>query len=247
MARMAGKDRGIVEKPKDSGKWWVRLVVKGREKWYRAENKSQAKALYGRLKADVREAKYFPEKFSPPKDITLRAWINRYLEGCTNRGLMNEERYGRRWSLLLGKRLLTEIATDDLRRVQAKFKAKRHPKHKDRQQWSDGTINRHFAFLRHVLMLAVTDAKLDRNPVSSMKFFPEAKRTRFLSDIELGQLEKHMSPQEWNLVAFAVETGLRRGEQFQLRWDQVDMENGVLTIPLPKGGRTRLVPLTEGS
>ena len=31
MARKDGKDRGIVEKPKGSGKWWVRLYVNGRE------------------------------------------------------------------------------------------------------------------------------------------------------------------------------------------------------------------------
>ena len=48
--------------------------------------------------------------------------------------------------------------------------------------WSDATINRHFAFLRHVLMLAVKDGKLTQNPVSGLKFFPEVKRTRFLSE-----------------------------------------------------------------
>jgi integrase len=47
---------------------------------------------------------------------------------------------------------------------------------------------------------------------------------------------------DWKLVAFAIETGLRRGEQFRLRWDQGDLENGVLTLPLPKGGKTRHVP-----
>ncbi len=38
---------------------------------------------------------------------------------------------------------------------------------------------------------------------------------------------------------------LRREEQFRLRWGQVDLENGVLTIPLPKGGKTRHVPLSD--
>ncbi len=32
MARMNGKDRGIVEKPKGSGKCWVWIFVNGREK-----------------------------------------------------------------------------------------------------------------------------------------------------------------------------------------------------------------------
>ena len=78
-----------------------------------------------------------------------------------------------------------------------------------------------------------------------MKFLPEVKRTRFLSENELTRLRGVMRGSDWKLVAFAIETGLRRGEQFPLRWDQVDLENSVLTLPLPKGGKTRHVPLSE--
>ncbi len=60
MARKGGRDRGITIK---NGVWWVRLHINGREKWYRCENKSQAKALYGRLKAEIREGTYFPKKY----------------------------------------------------------------------------------------------------------------------------------------------------------------------------------------
>ncbi len=103
MARHGGKDRGVVEKPTGSGQWWVRLYANGQEKWYRCDTKSQAKALYGRLKGEQREKTYFPEKFAKSKDITLSAWILRCLEGSANRGTVNERRYARRWRLLLGK------------------------------------------------------------------------------------------------------------------------------------------------
>jgi integrase len=247
MARRDGKDRGITYK---DGSWWVRLYVNEREKWHKADNKSQAKALYGRLKAEIREGTYFPEKLAKSNEITLRAWICRCLEGSVNRGIENERRYGRRWSLYLRKRLLTEVTTEDLRRIQAKLRVKLKPQKKGqalRRQWSDATINRHFSFLRHVLMLAVKDGKLPRNAVSGLKFLPEAKRTRFFSETELMALRNAMAPVDWALVAFAVEAGLRRGEQFNLRWDQVDLENGLLTLPLPKGGRTRHVPLSDGA
>ena len=246
MARRDGKDRGILEWPPQSGKWWVRIYVNGRERRYSCDTKTQAKALYGRLKADVREGKYFPDKFVQKHDISLRAWIIRCLEGSTNRGIENERRYGRRWSLLLGNRLLTQITVDDLRRIQAKMRAKmKKGKRQAQRLWADATINRHFAFLRHVLMLAGKDGKLAQNPVSSLKFFPEVKRTRFLASEELDRLRGVMIPEDWKLVAFAIETGLRRGEQFQLQWNQVDLENGVLTLPMPKGGKTRHVPLSE--
>jgi hypothetical protein len=102
MARKDGKDRGIVEKPKGSGIWWVRIFVNGRETWKRADNKTQAKTLCGRLKAEIREGKYFPEKFKKHKDLTLRVAIAKHLEGSTNRNLRGEKTYGRYWTLLWG-------------------------------------------------------------------------------------------------------------------------------------------------
>ena len=250
MARKNGKDRGILQRKGREG-WWVRLIQNGRERWHKCDTKSQAKALYGRLKAEIREGKYFPDKFKKPKDTTLQAWIKRYLETSTNRGIGNERRYGRRWSLYLGKRLLSEITTEDLRRVQSKMRARRlgqaNQQRSKKGIWSDATINRHFAFIRHVLNLAVKDQLIARNPSGGISLFPEAHRTRFLTEDELLRLKNLMAVNDWKVVAFAVETGLRRSEHFHLRWDQVSLEAGVLTIPLPKGGRTRHVPLSEGA
>ena len=241
MARKGGKDRGIMDLPKGSGQWWVRLFVNGREKRYRADNKTQAKALYGRLKADIREGRYFPEKYDQQKDITLRAWITRCLEGFTQlRGYRNQKRYGKCWSLLMGKHLLSGITSEDIARIQAKVlsKGKRTPQ----------TMNRYMAFLKHVLNLAVKDGKLLRNPVSSVKFSPEPQgRLRFLSDGEISRLHETMAPEDWPVVAFALETGLRQSEQFQARWEWVDLERGIFTVPHSKSGRTRHVPLSEGA
>ena len=237
MARKDGKDRGVVEKPKGSNKWWVRLAVNGRERMFRATNKTQAKALYGRLKADIREGTYFPEKFKKSKAVTLRMAMTRHLAGSTNRSLEAEKIFGKFWIAMWGNRLLPDIAADDCRQVQAQLKAE--------GKWKPATINRYFAFLRHVLMLAVKDGQLSRNPVSSVKFFPEAHRVRFFSDQELRRLHELIDPESWKVIAFALETGLRRAEQFQLRWEHISFESQSLTIPLPKGGKTRHVPLSH--
>ena len=233
MARKAGKDRGVVYK---EGKWWCRLYENGREKWYRAENKSQAKTLYGRIKAEIREGKFFPEKYSAPKTITLRTAINAHLEGSTNRNLPAEKIYGRFWKSLWGNRLINEIHADECRSLQAKLKAQ--------GRWKPATINRHFAYLRHVLMIAVKEGRLNHNPVSWVKFFPEANRLEFFTDAELLRLHGLIDRNNWKVVALALETGLRRSEQFQLKWDNISFDTKTLTIPLPKGGRTRHVPLS---
>jgi len=246
---MAKNHRGVSQR-RDKKGWWCTIIVNGRKKLYCCDSRSQAVALHGRLRAQIREGTYFPEQCNRSKDVTLRAWIARCLEGSSNPGTVNDRRYGRRWRLYLGKRLLSQLTTEDLRRAQTRMRAKIKPQKKGQpsgRQWSDATINRHFAFLRHVLSLAVKDGKLDRNPMAGVIFFPEAKRTRFLNDAELTSLEKIMAPTHWKLVAFAIETGLRREDQFTLQWNQVDLENDVLNLPLPKGGTTRHVPLTEGA
>ncbi len=248
MARKTGKDRGIVEKPAGSGKWWVRLFVQGRERWHRCDSKSQARTLYGRLKAETREGTYFPEKYKKPKEITVRAWLARHLEGSSHSNIVNEKRYGRFWSLLLGNRTLREITTEDLRRIQTQLKARYETKTTGTvKPKAPPTINRYFSFLRHAFMLAIKDGKLDRNPMAGVTFFPEAVRTRFLHDEEIVRLRDLMQEADWKIVAFAIETALRRSEQFCLRWDQIDLEHRVLTLPMPKGKKTRHVPLSEGA
>ena len=133
-----------------------------------------------------------------------------------------------------------ELSADELRHIQAKMLAKKNR--------SAHTINRYFAGLRHVLNLAIAEGYLISNPVKGVKFFPEpAGRLRFLSDTELAGLKDVMAATAWALVAFAIETGLRLSEQFHARWDCVDLERGVLTVPLSKSGRTRHVILSEAA
>jgi hypothetical protein len=59
VARKEGKDRGITQRKGREG-WWVRVYVDGRERWYRCDTKSQAKALYGRLKRNFLQERTLP-------------------------------------------------------------------------------------------------------------------------------------------------------------------------------------------
>ena len=113
---------------------------------------------------------------------------------------------------------------------------------------SPHTINRYFGALRRILNLAIAEGYISTNPVKGVKFFPEAAgRLRFLSDVEISRLKASMTPDLWMPVEFALETGLRLSEQFQARWDCVDLERGILTVPLSKSGRTRHVTLSHGA
>lgn len=233
------KDRGVFQRKGRAG-WWIRYTHEGKECVKACDNKSQAIALRGKILGEIREGLYFPEKYKPKTDaVTLRTLIKEYLAGSSNKGIENERRYGRFWSKLLGNQRLTELTTLGLKKIQAQM-------HKKGRK-SPATVNRYFSFLRHLLTLAVHEGTLNRNPLVGVKQFDEERTTRFLTDSELAQLKAHLSPDDWQLVSFAVNTGLRQEEQFSLRWNQVDLERRIVTLPMPKAGETKQLPLNPAA
>jgi integrase len=107
-------------------------------------------------------------------------------------------------------------------------------------------VNRYMGFLRRVLNKAVRDGKLASNPVSRIKMFREpAGKTRFLSPEEETMLCEKAGAPYAGWVRLAILTGLRQMEQFSLRWEHVDLERGVLTLPNTKAGDVQYVRLNE--
>jgi integrase len=109
------------------------------------------------------------------------------------------------------------------------------------------TVNREFAFLKHVYNVAIRDGKTLSNPVAKLKMLREPSgRVRYLSDEEEGRLMKALpSARDRDRVTVLLQTGFRRGEFLGLRWLDVDFKAGVLTIPKSKNGETRHVPMTS--
>jgi len=230
MARKS-KDRGILQVGEN---WYVRLYQNGRERRFKCDNKTQAKALYARLKADEREGRYFPKE--KPKDITVRMAVDRYLASSTNRSIKTERHHGQFWNAAMGEKLLTHVTAEDCQRIQGRLVAE--------GRLSKATINRMFAFFRHVLMRYVNDGYLARNPVSTVKFFKESNKTRYFTENELTHLRDLIPDGSWPPVGLSVEMGLRRSELFALKWAWVDFGARTVTLPMTKSGFTQHVPLS---
>jgi site-specific recombinase XerD len=47
------------------------------------------------------------------------------------------------------------------------------------------------------------------------------------------------------LVKFAIYTGLRRGELFNLKWDRVDLDGGWISLTDAKGGKDTVLPISN--
>lgn len=68
-------------------------------------------------------------------------------------------------------------------------------------------------------------------------------RVRFLSEEEEARLLSACSADLNPMVLTALRTGLRKGELFSMRWEDVDLKNALLTVPRGKGGKRRYIPL----
>ena len=154
--------------------------------------------------------------------------LNDYLDAFMGRSKRDETRYKKTWLTLLPGVRLNAITPALLESVRGKL--------------SDGgrspqTVNRYMQFLRRVLSKAVRDGKLANNPVSRIKMFREpAGRLRFLSPEEEQVLCSVVGTQFAPWVRLAILTGMRQAEQFSLRWEHIDFDRGLITLPATKAG-----------
>ena len=84
------------------------------------------------------------------------------------------------------------------------------------------------------------------NPMRKVKFFQEFNTgVRVVSPDEEEKLLRNAAPYIQDVIRFTLNTGLRAGEIFTLRWSNVDFKKNVLTILAPKTQKTRVVPMNS--
>ena len=163
--------------------------------------------------------------------------LTRHAETTTVKNQAAEKAYMRWWTVRLkGLRLnhITPAMIEDAQR--ALLAAKYAPQ----------TVVHYLKALRHVLNQAVRDGKLDRNPFGRVRLVKVRNgKTRFLSMEEEGRLLDKLGPVFAPWARLAILTGLRLGEQFKLRWADVDLDRGLITLLETKAGKVQFIRLNE--
>lgn len=127
---------------------------------------------------------------------------------------------------------------------------------------SDSTVRQVYTVLRAALDIAVRDGLLASNPTARVKRPAVApKEARYLSIEDVRRLLSHADGLRYRLAVLTMAvTGMRRGEVVGLRWSDVDLTKGELTVvggvvrvagalawDTPKTDRSRRrIPLTAG-
>ncbi|MEO7863786.1 MAG: site-specific integrase [Nitrospirales bacterium] len=233
MARKGSKDRGVTFK---DGVWWVRLYANSRERWFRCETKSQAKALYGRLKAEQREGRYFPKKKRFPFQVIALNYETAV--DATRHGRIGDDRARvKKWIDVFKDQDARAITPEQVEHALLDLKAEQH---------KPGTIHRYFTVLKAILN-RVTELKLVRAEICQRVRLPKYDNeiVRYLTNAQEETLLGALLPKYNGLVVVALNTGLRQSELLRLTWADVDWQTGILTVSRTKGGKSHRVPMNS--
>lgn len=109
------------------------------------------------------------------------------------------------------------------------------------------TVNRHIATIKHMFAKAVEWDMVEEETLKKIrraKMLEENnKRLRYISKEECQSLidacDKHLKP----IVVMALNTGMRKSEILNLKWDNLDMNNGFVLLDVTKNGERREIPI----
>lgn len=254
MARKHGKDRGIVEKPAGSGQWWCRLFVEGKERWWRCDTRSQAKALYGKLKAQAREEKLFPkEKKRDP--LLLKTVAKDYEDGvdADRRRPGDDKARVQYWVDRFGKQDVERIDTQQIEQAMTALRAplaERSGRLSKGHRRSLETVRRYYGVLHAILEKARKRLKSQKvhwmNPASDIELKKaDHSLVRYLTPDQEHDLLAALPERYHPLIITALNTGMRRGELLRLTWAEIDWFAGTLKINETKIDEPRHAPMNS--
>jgi len=113
---------------------------------------------------------------------------------------------------------------------------------------TETTLNRDIECLRHILYWAVDEGLIALNPLARIQLARiRRKKKPVLSPEEEKLLFAQASPHLQQIMIAALDTGMRRGEILNQRWEDVDFSRKLLYVSHSKTpeGEAREIPFTE--
>ena len=236
------REREYIVVIKMPGGKWIKRVC--------GSNLDVAKAIEAKIKTEIREGKFIDKKKPAP---TLDEVWEKYLEWAkVNKKTWKHDFYNYHCHIKprFGALPLDKITCFEVERMILEL---RKGINKRGVPFAAQTIKHQVVLIRRLFNLAmVWELYSGENPATGKKVkMPKVDNvvTEMLTEQELKRLlstlENYHDLQTANLVKFALFTGLRRGEIFNLKWEDVDLENGWVNIKDSKGGKSQVIPLNK--
>ncbi|HKF96299.1 MAG TPA: tyrosine-type recombinase/integrase, partial [Gammaproteobacteria bacterium] len=211
------------------------------------ERRTDAKRWAQQTETGIREGRYF--KTVEASKHTLTELIDRYKRDVMpGKGPWQEHQAAclEWWKRELGAYRLSDVTPILL--AEYRDRLSRTPTRQGTER-SRASVNRYLASLSHVFTIGVSEwGWLDDNALRKVRRLTEPRgRARFLSDDERKRLLeacKHSrNPHLYTVVVIALSTGARKNELLSLRWKDVDLKHGAITLERTKNGERRALAL----
>jgi integrase len=113
---------------------------------------------------------------------------------------------------------------------------------------SGASTNRLRTTLSSFFAWGIRDGLIENNPVVGTEARDEKSRDRMLTDSEVAEIWTALQDDAYGaIVRLLILTGARRAEIGVLRWSEVDLEQGLITLPgeRTKNGRPHVIVLSQ--
>jgi len=241
---LANGDQTYFMRYKKDGKLIEERAGRKRQGWTAAKaNRLRTERLAGKSESNAeKRIKDKAEKDSLHSRWTFQKLFNEYLDSRHDlKGRANDER---RFNSYLekdfGNKSPEEVSHFDIERLKKRLTKK---------NLKPATIRHALEVLRRLSNFAVK-----RNLCAGIRFVIEMPKVNNIQIEDLTQeqiarllkvLAEEPNIQAANIVRFALFTGMRRGEIFNLMWEDINFRTKSIRIRDPKGGVDATIPLNE--
>ena len=227
--------------------YWIEFYTKDRKRkrerigpWRKLAIEALAKR-----RVEVAENKFLDKKEEPPK-IKFSAFAKEYDKWCqiNNKGYEKKKTYIKHLVNVFGDKYLDEITTWLIEKY--KIERRKENRKSTNRPIKVGTVNRELATLKHMFSKAIEWGFLKENPAKPVKLFKENnRRLRFLNEDEVNRLLSNCNGYLKDIVLVALNTGMRKGEIFNLKWQDVNFNLRLVHVSDSKNNEARDIPIND--
>jgi integrase len=234
-----------IYKRKNSPVWWMSFSVDGVQyrRSTRTEDRQLAQKIFDAVKGKIALGKWIPDAEEDEREYTFNELGEEYL--AWSKGRQRSYNASKKYIVrLLMKRFegyyLDEFSNKLIEQLQSEYL---------NNDYSINYINKVTSVLKHMLQKAYEWEMIDEHLIRKIKkakpLKGENKRLRYLSLAECEALidacEPHLKP----IVVTALNTGMRKSEILNLKWDQIDLRHGFILLDVTKNGERREIPINK--
>lgn len=232
----------------NSDNYWYQFRLD--DKQYRGSTKTPDKKLAEKIAAAV-EADYIRDRFSIPGLIK-----NNHIFSTVWKEYLKNQTTEIKRRVITSKHFLPvfqDISVEDIKNINIEeyqkarrleiLALKKNINKKD-SEISFRSVNCELVILHHFFNYCVKKGYIEKNPAAGIKKLNELSRLKTLSDSDIDKLIAGATNKlTRDIISFLIYSGCRKGEALNLKWDDVDMQNNVISIKGTKTKYDRYIPI----